>query len=412
MSGNDGVLSGYRVLDCSIAMAGPFAAQRLGDLGADVIKVEPTTGEWQRHTPAGGAVGNKINVSFLSLNRNKRSLAVNLKDEDGRELLYRLVRESDVFLQNYRPGVAKRLGVDYESLREINPAIVYVSISGYGEDGPYRDRPGQDLLLQAMSGAMLSTGAVGQPPQAAGQYLADAVTASTAFEGVLAALLHRERTGEGQLVTVNMLDALTALQMQELSVYTVGRVPQKRSAQPHAHVYIRSPYGSFRTQDGYIVLSFVSLEVLAELFDDDSLRGFADDEAAWGMRDELFARTAQALEQRTSAEWMEYFEARGVWAGPVYSYEDLVNDPQIAHNGTFVEYEHPTEGRIKTPGFPYKFSRTPAEVYRGAPQTGEHSREVLASIGLTDAETDRLIASGVVAQLEDAAGAPLDGRGA
>ncbi len=245
-----GVLAGYRVLDCSIAMAGPFAAQRLGDLGADVIKVEPTTGEWQRHAAAGGAAGNEINVSFLSLNRNKRSVALDLKAAEGKAALRELVAGADVFLQNYRPGVAARLGVDYESLRAINPSIVYVSISGYGEDGPYRDRPGQDLLLQAMSGAMYSAGRDGDEPSPAGQYLADAVTASTAFEGVLAALLHRERTGEGQLVTVNMLDALTTLQMQELSVFTIGGVPQERGEQPNAHVYIRAPYGVFETSDG------------------------------------------------------------------------------------------------------------------------------------------------------------------
>ncbi len=226
------ILEGYRVLDCSIAMAGPFAAQRLGDLGADVIKVEPVTGEWQRHVSAGGATGNRINVSFLSLNRNKRSLAVDLKHEEGKAALYDLVRTADVFLQNYRPGVAQRLGVDYQSLSAINPKLVYVSISGYGEDGPYKLRPGQDLLLQAMSGAMLSTGREGEPPSPAGQYLVDAVTASTAFEGVIAALLHRERTGEGQLVQVNMLDAIVALQMQELSVFTVAGKPQQRSAEP------------------------------------------------------------------------------------------------------------------------------------------------------------------------------------
>src|SRR5690606_21466235 len=195
---------------------------RLGDLGADVIKVEPTAGEWQRFAAAGGAKGNEINVSFLSLNRNKRSLAVDLKSDAGREVVRELIAGADVFLQNYRPGVAARLGLDYETLSEINPSLVYVSMSGFGEDGPYKDRPGQDLIVQAMSGAMLSAGRGGEPPTPAGQYRADAVTASTAFEGVLAARLHRERTGEGQLVTVNMLDALTTLQMQELSVYTVG----------------------------------------------------------------------------------------------------------------------------------------------------------------------------------------------
>ncbi len=195
-----GVLSGIRVLDCSIAMAGPFAAQRLGDLGADVVKVEPVTGEWQRHVSAGGAGGNKVNVSFLSLNRNKRSLAIDLKSPDGKQVLLDLVKTADVFLQNYRPGVARRLGVDYESLSAINPRLVYVSISGYGEDGPYMNRPGQDLVLQGMSGAMLSAGREGEAPTAAGQYLVDAITAYTAFEGALAALFHRERTGEGQLV--------------------------------------------------------------------------------------------------------------------------------------------------------------------------------------------------------------------
>src|SRR5688500_4038725 len=220
------VLNGYRVLDCSIAMAGPFAAQRLGDLGADVIKVEPVAGEWQRFKAAGGATGNRINVSFLSLNRNKRSLAVDLKSPAGKEVLLELVKTADVFIQNYRPGVAQRLGVDYETLSKINPRLIYVSISGYGETGPYTQRPGQDLLLQGMSGAMLSAGRAGDPPAPAGQYLADAVTAYTAFEGALAALLHRERTGEGQLVQVNMLDAIVAIQMQELSVFTVGNKPQ------------------------------------------------------------------------------------------------------------------------------------------------------------------------------------------
>src|SRR5689334_18351566 len=183
------VLQGYRVLDCSIAMAGPFAAQRLGDLGADVIKVEPVAGEWQRFRAAGGATGNRINVSFLSLNRNKRSLAIDLKAPEGKQALLELVKTADVFIQNYRPGVAQRLGVDYETLSKINPRLVYVSISGYGETGPYKDRPGQDLLLQGMSGAMLSAGKAGEPPTPAGQYLADAVTAYTAFEGALAALL-------------------------------------------------------------------------------------------------------------------------------------------------------------------------------------------------------------------------------
>lgn len=393
-----GVLDGYRVVDCSIAMAGPFAAQRLGDLGADVIKVEPTAGEWQRFAAAGGAAGNQINVSFLSLNRNKRSLAADLKSEGGRRVVRDLIAGSDVFLQNYRPGVAKRLGLDYESVREINPTIVYVSISGYGEDGPYVNRPGQDMLLQAMTGSMLSGGRDGEPPRAAGLFLADAITASTAFEAVLAALLHRERTGEGQLVTVNMLDALTTLQMQELSVYTVGGVPQKRGSEPNAHVYIRAPYGVFGTSDGYLALAFADLDTLGRIFDEPRLRGLDPEVAGWTHRDELFRLVSEHLATQTTEHWLDTLLAAGVWVGPVYGYEDLVTDPQVIHNGTFVEYDHPTEGRITTPGFPYRFHATPARIDRGAPLVGEHTSEILAELGVTPEAIGRLLADGAIAE--------------
>jgi len=393
-----GVLSGYRVVDCSIAMAGPFAAQRLGDLGADVIKVEPPTGEWQRFAAAGGARGHRINVSFLSLNRNKRSLAVDLKDPDGATVMRDLVATADVFLQNYRPGVAARLGLDYESVRAINPSIVYVSISGYGETGPYATRPGQDLLVQAMSGAMLSAGRSGEPPSPAGQYLADAVTASTAFEGVLAALLHRERTGEGQLVTVNMLDALTTLQMQELSVYTVGGVPQERGTEPNAHVYIRAPYGIFETSDGYLALGFADLDTLGRLIGQPAFAGMDPEVEGWTHRDELYAKTAERLRTDTSANWLDILLPAGIWAGPVYGYAELLADPQIAHNGTFVTYDHPTEGTVTVPGFPYRFSATPARIDRGAPLVGEHTREVLSELGVSTDRVSALLDAGVLTE--------------
>ncbi len=392
------ILAGYRVLDCTIAMAGPFAGQRLGDLGADVVKIEPLAGEWQRHVSAGGARGNRVNVSFLSLNRNKRSLAIDLKKPEGRAVLLDLVRGADVFLQNYRPGVAERLGVHYESLRKVNPRLVYVSISGYGETGPYRDRPGQDLLLQAMSGAMLSTGRAGDPPLPAGQYLVDAVTAYTAFEGALAALLHRERTGEGQLVEINMLDAIVTMQMQELSVFTVGGLPQKRTKEPHAHVYIRAPYGVFATKDHFIAIAFPPLKKLAAAIDAPELATMDDEIDTFARRDEIFAIVRDRLRTRTTAEWLAAFGKADIWAGPVYGYADLVGDPQIAHNGTFVEYDHPTEGRVKTPGFAIRFSRTPSTVARGAPLAGQHSREILRELGFDDARIDGLIEAQVVAE--------------
>ena len=391
-----GILSGIRVLDCSIAMAGPFAAQRMGDMGADVIKVEPTTGEWQRHVAAGGARGNQINVSFLSLNRNKRSLAVDLKAAEGKALLLEMVKTADVFLQNYRPGVAARLGVDYETLSKINPRLIYVSMSGYGEDGPYRNYPGQDLLLQAMSGAMMSSGSADQPPSPAGQFLVDAITAYTAFEGALAALFHRERTGEGQLVQINMLDAITTIQMQEMSVFTVGGKPQTRSAEPHAHSYIRAPYGVFATSDGYISIAMASLKTLGRLIEEPFFADLDDETDSWTHRDEIYACVRRRLVHRTSEEWLTLFRENDIWCGPVYGYADVVEDPQIKHNGTFVEYDHPTEGRVKTPGFPIKFSKTPSVIERGAPLVGEHTREILSETGRDPSEIEALIASGVV----------------
>lgn len=393
-----GILTGIHVLDCSIAMAGPFAAQRLGDLGADVIKIEPVGGEWQRRTSAGGAQGERVNVSFLSLNRNKRSLALDLKSAEGKKILMDLVKSADVFLQNYRPGVAERLGVAYENLEKINPRLIYISISGYGRTGPYANRPGQDLVLQGMSGAMLSAGRASDPPAPAGQFLVDAVTAYVAFEGALAALFHRERTGQGQLVEVNMLDAIATIQMQELSVFTVGQKPQTRSEEPHAHVYIRAPYGVFETKDDYIIVAFPPLRRLGEVIGEPSFLELDEEVDAWTNRDEIYAKTRQQLKKRTTTEWMEIFSNADIWVGPIYNYAELVADPQVIHNGTFVEYDHPTEGRVKTPGFPIKFSKTPSAVNRGAPLAGEHSREILKEAGYTEDQIDELVRAGRVGE--------------
>lgn len=390
------VLEGYRVLDFTIAMSGSFATMRLGDLGADVIKIEPIRGEWQRHTAAGGARGKRVNTSFLSLNRNKRSLALDLKSEEGRRIVHDLVTTAGVFVQNYRPGVAERLGLGYETLRQINPALVYVSISGYGEDGPYRDRPGQDLLLQAMSGAMYSAGRACDPPQPAPMYVVDAVAAYTAFEAALAGLLHRERTGEGQLIHVNMLDAIIALQIQEMSVFTAGGREQRRSKEPHAHTYIRAPYGVFETADGYLTLAFPPLATLGKIAGIPELEEMDDETDGHARRDEIYRLVREKLVERPAKEWLALFGEHGIWAGPVYSYADVVEDPQVQHNASFVTYDHPTEGTVTTPGFPIAFTRTPTAVRMGAPLVGQHTRDLLTELGLPAERVDELLAAGVV----------------
>lgn len=397
------VLSGYRVLDLSIAMSGPIAAARLGDLGADVIKVEPVNGEWQRHVSAGGASGNKINVSFLAMNRNKRSIGLNLKSDEGRKVLYELVKTSDVFLQNYRPGVAKRLGVDYDTLKEINPKLIYVSISGYGEEGPYVDCPGQDLLLQGMSGMMMSAGRASDPPHPAPNYVVDAVTAYTAFESVLAGLLHRERSGEGQLIQVNMLDAIIAFQLQEISIFTQGKQAQRRTEEPHANVYIRAPYAAFKTADDkHIIVAFPPLDLLGRLLEEPQLEAMDAEADGHARRDEIHRLVAAKLVNKPAQEWLDLFAEHGVWSGPVYSYEDVIEDPQVKVNESIIDYEHHTEGTVTQPGFPIKFSKTPSEVRMGAPLVGEHTREIFAELGLSSSLVDELAASAVIAVGEEA----------
>jgi crotonobetainyl-CoA:carnitine CoA-transferase CaiB-like acyl-CoA transferase len=390
------VLEGIRVLDLSIAMAGPLATQKLADLGADVIKVEPLTGEWQRHVSAGGARGNQVNASFLSLNRNKRSLSLNLKSAAGRDVLYQLVRTADVFLQNYRPGVAGRLGVDYATLRELKPDLVYVSMSGYGESGPYTARPGQDVLLQAMSGGLASARRAGEPPRPAPFFMADAFTGYSAFEGAMAALFHRERTGEGQLVEVNMLDAVIAAQMQELSISTVGKIAQEPSTEIHAHSYIRAPYGIFPTSDDFVALAFAEMNTLAKVFGDDRFLAFDAERDGFSHRDQISALVTENLVTNTAEYWIDTLSAEGVWVGPVYDYEQLIADPQVIHNKSFVTYDHPTEGTVTTPGFPFRLGAQAQEVYRPAPLNGQHTAEILSELGLSDAEIAALEAGDAV----------------
>ena len=395
------VLDGIRVLDCSIAMAGPFAAQRLGDLGADVIKIEPVGGEWHRGVAAGNATGNRINASFLSLNRNKRSLAVDLKSEAGRDIVYRLIDSADVFLQNYRPGVAERLGVDYAKLSRPQSAthlrldlrlwrgwtIPSSARSGpaaagderrHDEHGPRAGPPDtrgpvsrrrSHRLQRVRGGARVRCSTASAPARASG-------------------------------CDVNMLDAIVSLQMQELSVFTVGHKPQRRTAQPHGHVYIRAPYGVYRTRDGvWIVLSLSSLKTLSEILGVPEFLAMDEATAGHDQRDLVFELTERAILKQDAAPLLEAFDRLGVWAGRVYGYQDLVDDPQVRHNGSFVEYDHPTEGHVKTPGFPIRFASTPSRVNRGAPLEGQHTREILGEAGF-DAETiSRLLVERIVSEI-------------
>lgn len=399
----NGPLNGIMVLDFSLAMAGPFAAQKLGDMGAEVIKVEPTgDGEWHRTRPAANAWVNKLNSSFIAFNRNKRSLSVNLKSEEGREAVYRLVKKADVLLQNFRPGVAERLGLDYETIKSINDKIVYCSISGYGETGPYAKRPGQDLVVQGYSGALWNTGKEGDPPHPLGMFVADATAAHQAVEGILAALFYRERSGKGQKVEVNMLNCVMDLQVQELSVYLTGGVKPTRSKEPLAHVLLTAPYGVYKTKDGYITVSIGPIHVLGEALNNDRLRSFTEWNDGMVHRDEIYRIVSEIMPQKTTQEWIEILDKHNYWAGPVYDYDDLVNDPQVKHNQMIIEMDHPTEGKLKMLGVPIRFSESPGTIRYHPPLVGEHTDTILKEVGYAEEEIRQLKEKGVVYNETDA----------
>lgn len=386
-----GPLDGIKVLDFSLAMSGPFAAQKLGDMGAEVIKIEPTgDGEWHRTRPAANAWVNKLNSSFIAFNRNKRSLSVNIKSEVGKEIVYKLIRESDVILQNFRPGVVERLGIDYETVSTLNDKIIYCSISGYGETGPYAKRPGQDLVLQGYSGAMWNIGKKGDPPHPIALYACDATAAHNAVEGILAALLYRERYGEGQKVEVNMLSGIMDMQVQELSVYLTGGIKPERSEEPLAHTLLTAPYGIYKTKDSYMTLAIGPINVLGEALDNDRLRSFTDWNDGMVHRDEIYRIVSEIIPLKTTSEWIEILDKYNYWAGPVYDYDDLVNDPQVHHNNTIVEIEHPTEGKLKVLSLPITFKKTPSSIRYYPPLVGENTDEILLQIGYTRDEIDKL----------------------
>jgi crotonobetainyl-CoA:carnitine CoA-transferase CaiB-like acyl-CoA transferase len=398
MSLATGALEGIRVIDASQMLAGPICAMRLGDLGADVVKVEPTgTGEHNRTHGFGPTRIGGETPTFLGLNRNKRSIALDLKHPDGLAALHDLVRGSDVFLQNYRVGTAERLGVGWEQLRAINRRLVYAQISGYGEEGPYRDRPGQDLLVQAMSGSMWSVGAAADPPQPGAIWAVDAMTGYQAAIGILAALIARGRSGEGQKVSVSMLGAALDAQSQELVTFLNAGLAPERPATRTAHALIPAPYGVYRAADGWLVLAMAPLAALGEALDDDRLRGMDDEIDGTTSRAEIDAILGPILATRPTSDWIALLDERRLWSGRVYTYAELAVDPHVLATGAFVDVEHPVAGRLRMPAPPIRLSATDSAVRLPPPRHGEHGGEVLAEIaGYDDARIAALRSSGAL----------------
>jgi crotonobetainyl-CoA:carnitine CoA-transferase CaiB-like acyl-CoA transferase len=384
-------------------LAGPIAGTRLGDLGADVIKVEPpANGEFNRTRGFEDQMSNGEMTTFLAVNRNKRSLAVDLKSAGGLSVIHQLVKQSDVFLQNFRHGTADRLGIGYQALKEINPRIIYCSISGYGSSGPYRDRPGQDLIVQGYSGSMFSVGAAGDDPTPSALWGADVMTGYQAVIGILAAVESRHQTGVGQHVEVDMLSVVMDCQLQEIVTYLNAGPMPRRLEERSAHGSIPAPYGVYKTKDAWLTLAMVPLPILGEILNDDWLKTLSDYNDGHTYRNQVYKKIRNAFLDKTTQEWIEIGDRAGAWCGPVYNYEQLMNDRHIRETKYIVEQPQYRGGSAKTVRPPIKMDKTPPTVQRGAPALGEHTEEILNNLLGMDPETiSQLITSGAVARVRE-----------
>jgi len=391
-------LAGIRILDFSQMMMGPWATQLLGDLGADVIKVErPEVGEWERSLAAMGQFLKGESPFFLSMNRNKRSLTLDLKHPEARRIVDDLIPKVDVVVENFRPGVMDRLGFGFERLFALNPRLVYCSASGYGSVGPYVKRPGQDLLIQALSGLAANTGRAGDPPTPIGTSICDAMAAMMVSCGILAALQARTHTGKGQKVEVDLLSTALAAQCQEAVVHLNNFPPWERSAAGITQPWIGAPYGIYATSDGHLALAMNSLGVLGELLNLPEVASYeGNSKGAFTDRDAIKRRLEARLSVRTTKECLELMATRDIWCAPVKDFEAIFSDPQVEAAQIVTTVEQPNIGPLKLIRAPITLSDTPASIRRPCPRVGEHNEEILRELGYDDSKIEQLEKEGVL----------------
>ena len=399
MAGGNGVsaLEGMRVLDCTQIMAGPFCTLLLADMGADVIKIErPEGGDDIRHT---GPFIDGWSAPFLGVNRNKRSVALDLRSDAGRDVFKRLLSTADVMVQNFRPGTLQRMGLSYSDLQPLRPELIYCSISGFGNTGPYSHRGGFDLVAQGMSGLMSFTGMPDGPPVKVGVPITDLNAGMYSAYGILTAYIHRLKTGKGQEVDASLIESGIAYTFWEsASYFNTGQVPEPLGS---AH-RLSAPYQALRTGDGYMNLgaanqrtweAFCRAVGLEDLLNDERFSTNADRKAR---EKELADLLEETLRTQPTAYWVDLLEEAGVPAGPIYNLDQMYNDPHVQARNMVVELEDPRLGSIKHIGVPVKLSGTPGSIRHRAPELGEHSREVLLEAGYTPAEVESLVEHGTV----------------
>ncbi len=393
-----GPLAGMRVLELAQIMAGPTCGLMLADLGAEVIKVEKLPGGDDSRNYSDPAV-NGVSAPFMIMNRHKRGIALDLKHPRGRQVLERLVAKADVLTENYRKGTMEKLGVGYDVLSKINPALIYSSVSGYGRTGPWADKGGFDLIAQGFAGLMSVTGEPGRPPAKPGNSVADINAGILQALGIIAAYVHRLKTGQGQVVETSLMEAALQQTYWHAAVFfSTGRSPGPVGS---GHV-ITAPYQAFRTADGYINIGGANQNNwgrIAEVLGHPEWKTdprFATNTDRMHNLPVLVAEMEKVLAAHDRAHWIAAFDAAGVPVGPVHSIGEALTHPQTLAREMVVDIEHPTAGATRAIGFPVKFSQTPASTGEAAPELGQHTREILAEHGYADAEIDALLADGVV----------------
>ena len=393
-------LMGVKVLDVSQVMAGPYSCMLLADMGADVIKVEPPGNGDQTRGAMGFKMKGPDSMGFLNMNRNKRSIAINLKSEAGKAILFKLVKEADILVENYRPGVMKRLGVGYEVMSKINPALVYVSISGFGQSGPWAMRPGFDLMAQAMSGIMSVTGNGDGKPVKAGVPVADIGCALFATYAALSAYIGAKNTGQGQYIDASLFDSALAFSIWDTSEYWgTGNPPVALGTANR----MTAPYQAVKAKDGYFVMGATNNKLwqkLCEIIERPDLLQKAEYQTIagrLGQREQLIQELENSFALKSADEWIDLLLEHGIPAGPILDYPQAFESEHGRHRQMRIEIDHPLEGKVPNIGFAVKMQGTPQEVRRHPPLLGEHTQEVLMQAGFTPDEIKELEEQGAFA---------------